>query len=40
MREYRIEIEIGGYVRFEYVHRASEVLEQTGQDLANSMDDL
>lgn len=40
MRDYELELEIGGYVTFEYAHRASEALEETGQKLARAMDEL
>ena len=40
MREYRLELEIGGHVKFDYAHRASEALEETAQSLAQGMNEL
>lgn len=40
MREYELQLEIGGEVTFEYAHHASEALERTGKDMADMIDSL
>lgn len=37
---YKEELEIGGYVRFEYEHAGKEARDSMGQSLANTMDGL
>lgn len=40
MKVYKIDLEIGGCIRFEYAHHMSEALESTANELARGMDEL
>jgi hypothetical protein len=40
MRQYELQLEIGGCVKFEYAHHDSEALEETANQLAKRMNQL
>lgn len=40
MKKCKMELEIGGFVRFDYAYSATEALEQTAQNLVRGMDEI